>query len=201
MIIELIDNIEVDKYLKNINMHIGSWAGIHHDNTLKTKSLSYRPKRECNDWFVLSTHIASWLPHSSEWTIIQFDNSCSFEDTIHNSYLSSILGISDFSFINLIARGLLIKEIGSNVEYKFLLSKLIFFFILFEMHGYIVNLSCKENGELISFQDGTLDFISISIESKENIQNIINLFQQDKNKYPDWLKNENILSQEKNYSI
>ncbi len=195
MTIEIINNIEANNYLKNLGMYVGDWAGIHHIDNTKVKSLSYCPKRDCNDWFVMSTHIASWLPNNSDWTIIQFDHSCSFGDMMHNSYLSSILNISDFNFISLNTRGLLLSDIGNNSQYKFLLSKLIFLFVLFEIHGYIVNSNCKESKELISFQDGCLYFISIAKKSQDNIQNIIDLFQKDRNKYPDWLINENILLQ------
>lgn len=157
---------EANIILRSVGMQIGDWnevMEIPNRSHKKPTWLNYRaPKAELLNF---SHHIARWLP-DGKWKIFQIDNSTGWMDPIQASLFGGLLfGANNHETLdaNVRLNRTFLFEFDGTVHAKeyaeLLIANLIYLFLLFESHGYVVS-SGSSSGEILGIQDGFAYFSS-----------------------------------------
>jgi hypothetical protein len=146
-------------YLSQIGMEVGAWnqiSDVRSSTHEKTEWVRYRAPERSRELYVFAQYVAGWLPKGS-WKIFQIDNSTSL-DASEAHLFCRMIGISDYikfkeemNFRTFLFESDHGNELDSASE--FLIADLIYFFLLFQCHGYVVS-SASIAGERIGVQDG-----------------------------------------------
>lgn len=156
---------EANNYLCAIDMEIGNWNQITDMPALaqeKNSLISYRAPQNAHELFNFSRRVAGWLP-AGGWKLFQIDNS-NFFDLAQSSFLDRFFIESGNAFnLNNPENSTFLFEFDfdedKGVATEFLISNIIYLFLLFEGHGQVVS-SGSRLGQLISIQDGFVYFCS-----------------------------------------
>lgn len=155
---------QANEYLNSIGMKIGDWnritdiAGRQHG---KPNWINYRAPKDGLGLLNFSHHVAGWLS-KGDWKIFQIDHSTGWMDPVQASLFGGLLfGSGDMP--DLVENRTFLFEFGENKttdeNTELLISNLIFVFLLFESHGYVVS-SNSNAGQLLGIQDGFVYFFS-----------------------------------------
>jgi hypothetical protein len=182
--VRFLDKNDANLFLGKIGFTIGEWNRIRHLNQLiERHQVVYRPTKEALLMYCFSQHIAGWLPRGN-WQIFQIDDVTSLEGD-EAMFVSRLIGAE--KLINLNEYRTLLFECSADQHRSNLMtiSYLIYAFLLFEAHGYLVSSGCKD-GKMICIQDGSVSFDS---EEKEvpDAQVLVSLFENNPRKSPEWL--------------
>lgn len=152
---------DANSYLKPLNFEIGDWNSIANKSD-KRFQISHRAPRDAARLFGFSQHVAGWLPNGN-WKLFQVDNSTSF-NAVETSFINRLLGNSSELNLNRPENRTMLFEFGSNIQEsrdtELQISFLVFLFLLFEQHAYLVS-SGSTAGELLAIQDGSIIFSSL----------------------------------------
>ena len=157
---------EANFYLHSIGMQLNSWNKIICNKDQKNNWINFRAPK--NELLNFSQHVAGWLSRG-EWKIFQIDNSTGWMDPVQFSLFSGLLcGSENLDCFNQFKDKSLFFKFGkdnsSDDNTELLISNLIYIFLLFESHAYIVSSNCA-NGQILGIQDGFVYFLS----NEENI--------------------------------
>lgn len=155
---------EANAYLNSIGMEIGNWnqiTDIAGRQLSKSNWINYRAPKD--GLLNFSHHVAGWLPKGN-WKIFQIDHSTGWMDPVQVSLFGGLLfGADNIPDLNQIENSTFLFEFGKNKtadeNTELLISNLIFVFLLFESHGYVVS-SNSSAGQLLGLQDGFVYFSS-----------------------------------------
>lgn len=152
-----LDKMEANLLLDEIGLKIGSW------NQIQTKDQSH-----IGDWINVQAprayllecaqHCAGWLPKGG-WKIFQIDNSTGWIDPVQASLFFGLLYGENYEY-NLTDRTFLFNFSASGVQNEkteLLISNLIYVFLLFYSHGYVVS-SGSASAQYLGIQDGYIYF-------------------------------------------
>lgn len=181
---------EAELYLKDIGMGIGDWNQVI--DLTDGKSIDTNlVQQKAPDKYLLNfcQHVAGWLP-SGDWKIFQIDNSTGWMDPVHASMFYGLLHGSDFlSKIDYPEKRSYLFEFSQDkrqmMNQELLLANLIYVFLLFESHGYIVS-SGSQQGQVIAIQDGVIYMASRNgnaIDAKK----ILKSYSENPSKSPNWV--------------
>ena len=152
-----------NEYLNCIGMQLGHWNQLTATAGSRNGGSSWvNYKAPCNSCELLtfSEHVAGWLP-KGEWKIFQIDNSGSL-DAIQVALFGRLLFGSE-EIPSLIENRTFLFEFGkdenANQKTELLMANLIYLFLLFESHGYVVS-SGGDTGQYLAIQDGFVYFYS-----------------------------------------
>ena len=187
--------------LANIGMRIGEWNQIVNNTEHqygKNKWVSYLPPRDGRTLLNFSQHVVGWLPKGN-WKIFQIDNSTGWMDPVQCSLFNGLLfGLSSKLDINYIKNRTLLFECGedndTDLNTELLISNLVYIFLLFESHGYLVS-SDSYNGQLLGIQDGVVYFCSQE-KLISSVNDLLKKFEHDPLASPQWVTNAFIARQE-----
>lgn len=130
-------------FLHQIGMELGEWDQVI-DCVGKQKKqdnwAQYRAPKDALELFCFSRHVAGWLP-KGDWKIFQVDNSTSLDPDEESLFGGLLFGTKEIP--NLVENNTFMFEFGGdedkNDSVELLIANLIFIFLLFECHGYIVS--------------------------------------------------------------
>ncbi|MBI5041167.1 MAG: hypothetical protein HZB57_08215 [Gammaproteobacteria bacterium] len=167
-----------------MDMEIGEWNQIQ-ETGQKGSWINYKAPRDANSLRRFSEHVASWLP-SGSWKIFQIDNSTSL-DAVEEFLLGRFLFSSD-RILDLTQSRTFLFEFGDDTEEnensEMVIAHLIYFFLLFECHGYVV--SSGGDGQILGVQDGYAIFISKD-EDSFSAKRLLQKFEDRPEQYPEWV--------------
>lgn len=187
-------------YLDVIGMTIDSWnrlAYVDADREVKTYWRNYQAPKDAQRLFAFALHVAGWLPRGA-WKVLQIDNSSSF-------------GVVQALAISRLLPGL-VKPLGTTIQnstclFEFrgeeladgdtelLIANVIYLFLLFEGHGYLVSANSKSR-ECLSIQDGFIYFSSDE-ESIAGAEALIHNFEAAPLIWPKWATAMEIAAQDR----
>lgn len=183
---------EANEYLKGIGMRIGDWNEITYpkNDSYKIETINYQAPRSAAELLCFSQHVAGWLPRG-DWKIFQIDNSTGWMDPVELSLFGGLLvGGENFIDFNRALNNTLLFEFGKSVtddeNTELLIVNLIFVFLLFELHGYVVS-SNSPDGQLLGVQDGFIYFMS-GEKSLFEAENIIKNYEACSTTSPEWVQ-------------
>ena len=181
---------QANAYLNHIDMEIGDWnqiadtTGFQQD---KSFWINYRAPDNSHELLKFSQHVAGWLP-IGDWKIFQIDNSSVWIDPVQTSLISGLLfGMENVSWLAknrtfLFEFG---KDENTDSSTELLISNLIFTFLLFECHGYVVS-SNSNVGQRLGIQDGFVYFSSKE-KNLSGAENLLKNFERHPLKAPQWV--------------
>ncbi|HEY9198440.1 MAG TPA: hypothetical protein VIR60_03665 [Gammaproteobacteria bacterium] len=171
-------------YLASLGMKVGEWNEIS-QLYKKYEWISYKPPRDASRLWRFAQHAAGWLP-SGKWKILQIDNS-NYLDAVDGLFLSKLLGTP--KAVDFAAEHSIMFEFGDhrkeNENAEFVLTCVIYLFLLFEGNGYVVS-SGSSDGEVLGVQDGLAMFISGG-HGLANARDTLQAFENDPELYPSWI--------------
>jgi hypothetical protein len=190
---KFLDKDDANLRLRVIGMEVGDWNEIvdvnrHPDQ--KDYFINYRAPRDAASLYCFSQHVAGWLP-DGDWKLFQIDNSTLLAPD-EEFFFACLLCSLNSSFDPSKNRTLLF-EFGngkvSDVSADLRISNLIYAFLLFECHGYVVS-SSSIGGEILGVQDGFIYFLSRNIHVSGARELIIE-FEKNPMSSPKWLPLKN----------
>lgn len=186
----LLTTAEADEYLQTIGMHIGSWnqiADLPRVGTARTY-LPYSAPTNSRELYVFAHHAAGWLP-AGKWKIFQIDNSSAFcRDELQ--FIDTLLGAnkglsgeSDAWSQSILFEGA--ENANLDVSAELTIARLIYLFLLFEQHAYVVS-SASLNGQRLGVQDGVVDFES-DVFYRPVADQLMRVFESEPLRLPSWM--------------
>ncbi len=180
---------EADRYLALINMRIGEWNQIVGNEASRVTDdswITYRAPRDSQTLLSFSQHVAGWVP-KGVWKILQIDNSTSL-DAVQENFLGRLLfGPAHVSGLD--GCKTFLFEFGMNQEEdrnaELIISDLIFAFLLFECHGYLVSSGCGD-GSCLGIQDGFVYF-STGEKNVHGVHLLLENFERNPLDSPPWI--------------
>jgi len=190
---------DADSYLAAIGMKVDSWnrlAYVDADRKVEPFWRNYQAPKDAQCLFTFALHVAGWLP-KGPWKMLQIDNSSSF-------------GVVQASAISRLLPGL-VEQCGTSIQHstclfefgeqeitdsdtELLVANVIYLFLLFEGHGYLVSANSKSR-ECLSIQDGFIYFSS-GEESIAGADALIQNFEASQLTLPKWATAMEIAAQE-----
>ncbi|BAX63805.1 hypothetical protein [Burkholderia stabilis] len=186
----LLTTAEADAYLQTIGMHVGSWNQIAdppHESTGRTY-LPYSAPTNSRELYVFAHHAAGWLP-AGKWKIFQIDNSSAFcrnELQFIDTLLGTNKGLSGES--DAWSRSILFEGAANanlDVSTELTIARLIYLFLLFEQHAYVVS-SASLNGQRLGVQDGVVYFES-DVFYRPIADQLMRVFESAPLRLPSWM--------------
>ncbi len=190
---------ESNFYLATISMGIDSWNRLAYaDAALNAKPYwrNYQAPKDAHSLFNFALHVAGWLPKGS-WKILQIDNSSSF-GVVQASAISRLLpGLASLSSTT-IQKSTCLFEFGgqelADGDMELLIANVIYLFLLFEGHGYLVSPNSRSR-ECLSVQDGFVYFSS-GDEDVAGVDTLIRNFEASPLVLPKWATEMEISAQD-----
>lgn len=179
---------EANVFLRNIGMEIGNWNQVTDIATHKHGKpnwINYRAPR--NELLNFSHHVAGWLP-KGEWKIFQIDNATGWIDPVQWSLFGGLLfGAGDIP--DVAENRTFLFEFGksksADEKTELLISNLIYVFLLFESHGYVVS-SGSSAGQLLGIQDGFV-YLSSREHDISGAESLLKNFESKPLESPRWI--------------
>jgi hypothetical protein len=189
---------EANVYLAEAGFNIGYWNRIYDIKTEDNFWVNYRPDK--SQLLEFSYHAAAWLP-GGIWKVFQIDFSTGWISPLQESLLLGLFYNKHAFPVNEENTTTFLFEFGqddfSDQNEELIVSNLIFNFLLFESHGYLVS-SGSTNGQILSIQDGVVVFISRNQSDINYANDLIHNFEQNPLYYPSWVTSINISRQHGN---
>jgi len=180
---------DANHWLSGIGLRLDNWNRIEDPNRRLGQNdyfIKYRAPRDAIDLYCFSQHVAGWLPRS-DWNLFQIDNATALVPD--EAFLISCLLCGIAEARDLSANRTFVFEFCNNndsdVKTALVIANLIYVFLLFECHGYVVS-SASTNGEILAVQDGFVYFLSRD-PSIAGAQELIDEFEQQPLKSPKWV--------------
>ncbi len=183
---------EANDYLKQVNMETGYWNRVNGIPSTQNNPISwinYRAPRDALALYLFAHQVANWLPKGS-WKIFQIDDSSCFQ--FDDAYLFGRLLFGSHEIIDFnnskTLRTFLFEfsnDQKENAATELLLVNLIYVFLLFENHGYVVS-SNSHAGQCLGIQDGFIYFQS-RVENISDAEILLKNFEHGSYVYPDWM--------------
>lgn len=180
---------EANLLLDSNGMVLGDWNRIVDLNRQNKKNdffINYQAPRDALHLYCFSQHVAGWLP-SGNWKIFQIDDSTSLAPDEAFLLARLLYGTADAP--NFLRDRTFVFEFGddedANVKVEMVIANLIYVFLLFECHGYVVS-SASQSGEILGVQDGFIYFISRD-RHISGAQELISEFEKNPVKTPKWI--------------
>jgi hypothetical protein len=181
---------EANAYLSRIGMEIGNWNQITEIGSSKQSTLNwtnYRAPERALELFNFSQYVAGWLPRG-EWKIFQIDNS-TYLDTVQAALVGRLLFGSEEAR-SLVDNRTFLFELGNNEDTdnntELLITNLIYAFLLFQCHGYVVS-SNRSAGQYLAIQDGFVYFYSKS-KDISGADTLLKDFENNPLRSPPWIR-------------
>lgn len=183
---------EANDYLNEVGLRVDDWNRIidveqhnHHDRRLHC--INYRAPKEALLSFC--HHAAGWLPKGN-WKIFQIDNSTGWLDPVQLSLFSGLLfGGEKIRDLNSLESRTFLFEFGKGREddenTELLLANLMYVFLLFESHGYLVS-SGSSTGQRLGIQDGFVYFLSRD-PNLSSAEGLLEKFERNPLSAPQWV--------------
>jgi hypothetical protein len=179
---------EANGYLHSVGMQIGDWNQITDSGSQKQAIswVTYEAPKLARELLNFSRHVAGWLP-SGAWKLVQLDNSTMFDPT-EAAFVGRLMFGPDShpefsthrSYLFDFAAG---AQVRSDTE--LLLANLIFLFLLFESHSYIVS-SGSSLGQILAVQDGSVH-LGARDKSGSGAELLLRRFERDPLGPPKWV--------------
>jgi hypothetical protein len=187
--------IEAASYLDPVGMKVGDWNEIANVSG-DLRWIKQRAPKESLLGF--SQHVAGWLP-KSKWKIFQVDNS-TWMDPVEASFFGGLLfGAESTVDINSLKTKTFLFEFGNSKEQndntELLISNLIYVFLLFSSHGYVVS-SNEVNRRVVGVQDGFVYFGS-GDDGLASAKVVLKQFEDNALVLPQWVTNIIVERQER----
>ena len=170
---------EANTLLKCVGIEIGNWNQPEYlgETFQKESVVKYFVPRNADQLYSFSYQLFSFL-QESRWLVFQIDNSTSL--LTHENFLISSLFCNyeahmDFNIDRTIFFNLQ-NHNSVNFENNMVFIHLIYYFLLFEAHGYIIASNSDSNG-IIALQDGCVYFICRDDLRKKSILAFIKNFE------------------------
>ncbi|WP_175823504.1 hypothetical protein [Burkholderia sp. BCC0419] len=186
----LLTTAEADEYLQTIGMHIGSWnqiADLPSESTVRTY-LPYSAPTRSKELYVFAHHAAGWLP-AGNWKIFQIDNSSAFR-TDELWFIDTLLGPdkglrceNNAGYRSLLFDGS--ANANLDVSTELTIARLIYLFLLFEQHAYVVS-SASLNRQRLGVQDGVVYFES-DVFYRPIADKLMRVFESNPLRLPSWM--------------
>lgn len=180
---------EANVYLARLGMRIGGWnqiADIADANVSSGYWVNYQAPKSAHELLSFAQHVAGWLP-KGEWKIVQIDNSTSL-DAVQENFLGRMLFGPEYAG-QLSDRGTFLFEFGKSQnddrKTELLISDLIFMFLLYEGHMYVIS-SNSNDGERLGIQDGVAYFSSRDMDIK-GAHALLENFDREPRMSPEWI--------------
>lgn len=171
-------------------MGIDDWNRIIYIPLRGTKELewiNYQAPKQALDLIRFSQYVAGWLP-KGKWKILQIDNSTGRMSPAAESLFGGLLFGCSKGWPSLVENRTFFFELGKGKEKdnetELLIANLIFVFLLFEYHGYVVSSNCP-NKQYLGIQDGFVYFHSTHNEDIRSAQAALKKFEA--NEMPTWV--------------
>lgn len=155
---------DADSYLAAVGMKVDSWNRLAYADVADgTESYwrNYQAPKDAHNLFTFALHVAGWLSRGP-WKILQMDNSSSF-GVVQASAISRLLPGLVSPFTTTIQNSTCLFEFSgqelTDGDTELLIANVIYLFLLFEGHGYLVSANSKSR-ECLSIQDGFIYFSS-----------------------------------------
>lgn len=181
---------EANEYLKQVCMKLGDWNQIAYSDDRSNPDRPYRKYRApslANELFCFSRHVAGWLP-TGAWKILQIDNSASLDQDQY-SLIGRLLACSG-EYLDIADFRTWLFEFGSeekqNQTTELVIANVLFGFLLFESHAYLVSSNSAE-GELIGVQDGFVYFIARSPQRLSFAESLTLEYERNPTMSPTWV--------------
>lgn len=178
-----------NRLLSSVGMVLDEWNKIANPRRPLADSehfLNCRAPRDSLELYSFSQFVADWLPHG-EWYLFQIDNSTQLAPD-QDYLIRCLLGL-DSQGSNLIQGRSFLFEFGPdeniNNQTRLKFATLIFYFLMFELHGNAVS-SRSIEGEILALQDGYIYFISQG-DSLGRASQLVKQFEDAPLSIPDWV--------------
>lgn len=191
---------EANRHLSELGMEIGEWNRITYMSKEREPFwINAAAPKNARELFNYSQHVASWLPQG-KWKILQVDDS-TWPDAVQSSIFKAFLGSEKIESVDIAGKSFLfeLSETPQRDKAELLISHLIFFFLLFEQHGYLVS-SGSVNGELLSLQDGFVYFYSKN-QDVSGARSLLSDFKNNPRSYAGWVSDIVAAAQEKDIAL
>lgn len=189
---------DADSYLATIGMQVDSWNRLGYVDVTQGAGpywKNYQAPKDARSLFIFSLHVAGWLP-KGDWMIFQIDNSSSF-GIVEASAISRFLPGLVSPFSTTIQNNTCLFEFSGqglvDGDTNLLIANVIYLFLLFEGHGYLVSANSKSL-ECLSIQDGFVYFSS-GEESVAGAEALIRGFETAPRILPKWATEMEIAAQ------
>lgn len=176
--------------LRSIGMELGDWNKIVDVNRHRDQNdyfINYQAPRDALNLYCFSQHVAGWLPNG-DWKIFQIDDSTSLKPD--EEFLLTCLLCTPSNSLDFSNNRTFMFEFGSRKDFDvsadLSIANLIFAFLLFECHGYVVS-SSSNGGEMLGIQDGFIYFLSRNGHIS-GAQELINEFEKNPISSPKWIR-------------
>lgn len=169
-------------------MEVGNWNQLTDFANLQTQSASikYQAPQKSIELFCFSRHVAGWLPRG-DWKIFQIDNSTSLDLDQRSMFNRLLFGSGTPTPSD--PKTLLFRfasDRTTNRNTELLIANLVYLFLLFECHAYIVS-SNSHAGQRLGIQDGFVYF-SARNEYLSGAKILLRIFERDPLMSPDWVR-------------
>jgi hypothetical protein len=181
---------EANQYLGGIGMEIGDWNQITDIASRQLGKCHWKNYCAPKDRLLnFSQHVAGWLP-KGDWKIFQIDNSTGWMDPVQVSLFGGLLfGADNIPDLNQTDNRTFLFEFGKNgnvdKDTELLIANLIYVFLLFESHGYVVS-SNSNLGQRLGIQDGVVCF-SLGNKNMPEVEALLDNFERNPLTLPQWV--------------
>lgn len=184
--------MEANNYLRATGMEVGQWnqiTDIASGQGCSRKWKNHHAPTQVLELLSFSQHVAGWLPRGM-WKIFQIDNSSGWIDPVQASLLGGLLfGPDVIADVKLMENNTFLFEFGksevTDKNSELLISNLIFTFLLFQSHGYVVS-SNSSAGQLLAIQDGVA-YLSSRDSDISGAEALLGNFRRDPLTSPQWV--------------
>jgi hypothetical protein len=189
---------QANTYLQSIDMKLDDWnkiTDISEAQHRKHNWINFRPQRE--ELINFSHHVSGWLPKGN-WKMFQIDNSTGWMDPVQLSFFGGLIWGVDNMPSDMENQTFLFefgKDKSADDNSELVISNLIFTFLFFESHGYVVS-SNSSTGQLLGVQDGYIYFLSRNTGDISNAKSLLENFKRAPSSPPQWVTDIYIERQE-----
>ncbi len=180
--------------LTPLGLEIGSWNQLtdKHEAERKNRAwIKHRAPRDALEMRCFAEHAAGWVPKGA-WKIFQIDNSTSLTRS-EVSFFKGVISCAQGA-VDQMRPGAFLFEFGDdeevNADTELLLSNIVFGFLLFECHGYVVS-SGSVGGEMLGIQDGFAYFSSRDGGGASDAKVLVDAFERNRLASPKWVQEIN----------
>lgn len=183
---------QANAYLGCVGMQVDNWNRItdtSSDEWNKRKWTNYQAPKGALELYNFSQYIAGWLPRG-DWKIFQIDNSNSLNEAESALFGRLLFGSENILDINRPEYSTFLFNFGNdervNQNTELLIANLIYVFLLFDCHGFVVSSGSHPSGQLLGVQDGFAYFYSKEVEIS-GAKSLLKNFESNPLMSPQWI--------------
>lgn len=178
---------EANSYLSEIGMRIGEWNNIAFKREPQSSRwLNHKCPDNAAELWAYSQHVAGWV-RDGRWKMLQIDNSTNM-DIVEVNSIYSLLGVNKVGVEKSKLNSVIFcygDDAEENLRINLTVANLVFYFLLFELHAYIVSSESALFGHL-SIHDGYSYFHAEEAGIK-SAKSLLEKFEMNKRMSPDWV--------------